>query len=287
MIGIFGGTGVTGSQVVAALKEKGADFTCIVRDLKAAKSKLGKDVKIVQGDLSDPLSLDAALDGLDTLYLLCGHSPILRDQLINGVEAAKRAGISYIVYSSGTESGIREDSPSEIMRMHFHVENAVRGSGINWAIARPNYFMSNLIAMAEPVVNFGKIIMPLPPETTISMIHPLDIGECVTELLTNQDRADQEYFLTGSAITMSGVVETISAVIGTEVEYMQVPAETARKTMEDKGMPEWLLAHMGGMMGLVAKGGAAKETDWVQNLTGHPPRTLTEWLSGVKAKFGE
>ena len=71
MIGVLGGTGVTGSQVVAALKAKGADFTCIVRDPDAAKAKLG-DVNIVRGDLSEPDSLDTALEGVDTLYLLYG-----------------------------------------------------------------------------------------------------------------------------------------------------------------------------------------------------------------------
>ena len=53
MIGVLGGTGVTGSQVVAALRAKGVDFTCIVRDPDAAKAKLG-DVNIVHGDLSKP-----------------------------------------------------------------------------------------------------------------------------------------------------------------------------------------------------------------------------------------
>jgi uncharacterized protein YbjT (DUF2867 family) len=67
MIGLFGATGNTGGQVVAALKAKGAEFTCIVRDPDAAKSKLGDDVNVVQGDLSDPSSLDKSLEGIDTL----------------------------------------------------------------------------------------------------------------------------------------------------------------------------------------------------------------------------
>lgn len=286
MIGVIGGTGVTGGQVVAALKQKGADFTCISRDPEAAKAKVGADVKIVQGDLSDPASLDSALQGIDTLFLLCGHSPMLKDMLMNGVEAAKRAGVSYIVDSSGTEKGIRADSPSEIMKMHFHVENAVRDSGMKWAISRPNYFMSNLMAMAEPVAKMGKLIMPLPPEATISMIHPLDIGECAAEMLINQDHAGQDYFLTGPAITMGGVAEAISEATGKEVSYMQVPVEAARKAMQEKGAPDWLLAHMGGMMGMMASGDAAHETDWVEKLTGHAPRTLKDWLSGAKAAFG-
>ncbi|MDG2034096.1 MAG: NAD(P)H-binding protein, partial [Rhodospirillales bacterium] len=89
MIGVLGGTGVTGSQVVAAMKARGADFTCIVRDPEAGKAKLG-DVNVVRGDLSDPDSLDRAMVGIDTLYLLCGHSPLLQEMEMNGLAAAKR-----------------------------------------------------------------------------------------------------------------------------------------------------------------------------------------------------
>ncbi len=285
MIGVLGGTGVTGSQVVNALKAKGADFTCIVRDPEAAKAKLG-DVNVVQGDLSDPASLDSALEGIETLYLLCGHSPVLQEMEMNGLGAAKRAGVKYIVEASGSEKGIREDSPSDIMKMHYHVENAVRGSGIKWAISRPNFFTSNLMGMAEPIVKMGKLITALPPETTISMIHPADIGECVAELLTNEDRAGQEYFLTGPAVTMSEVASTISEVTGNEIEYVQVPPEAARSAMEEKDMPEWLMNHMGAMFGIVGRGEMAHESDWVQELTGHAPRTLKDWLTGAKASFG-
>ena len=54
---------------------------------------------------------------------------------------------------------MKADGPSDIMRMHFHVENAaIRDSGIKWAISRPDFFTSNLMSMAEPVAKMGKLI---------------------------------------------------------------------------------------------------------------------------------
>ena len=50
MIGVIGGTGITGSQLVAALKARAAECRCIVRDPDAAKAKLGDDVQLVRGD---------------------------------------------------------------------------------------------------------------------------------------------------------------------------------------------------------------------------------------------
>lgn len=285
MIGVLGGTGNTGGQVVSTLKAKGADFKCIVRNPDAARDKLGAEVALVQGDLSDPASLNNAFQGVDTLYLLCGHSPSLAEMELNALEAAKNADISYIVKSSGSEKGITPNSPSEIMKMHYQVEEAVKQSGIDWTISRPNFFMSNLLNMAEPIAKIGKLITALPPETKISMIHPADIGESVAELLTAKNHLGETCFLTGGVITMNDVKDEFSKALGKEITYVQVSPEDARNAMLNKGMPDWLIAHMGGMMGLVAKGGMAGVTDWVQKLTGHEPRTIQEWIGNAENAF--
>ena len=70
MIGVLGGTGVTGSQVVASLEKKRANFKCIVRDPERAKRILGQKVILVQGDLADRKSLKKAMIGLKTLFIL-------------------------------------------------------------------------------------------------------------------------------------------------------------------------------------------------------------------------
>ena len=141
------------------------------------------------------------------------------------------------------------------------------------------------MAMAEPVAKMGKLITTLPPETVISMIHPADIGECVSELLTNPERSGQEYFLAGAAITMGDVAATISDVIGKNVEYVKVSPDKARGAMEEKGMPAWLMDHMGAMMGFAARNEMGHESDWVKILTGHDPRTLRDWVIGAKEAF--
>jgi len=43
---------------------------------------------------------------------------------------------------------------------------------------------------------------------------------------------------------------------------------------------------MTAMWGIVEKGDMGGVTDWVQQLTGHAPRTLQDWLGGAKAAFG-
>jgi uncharacterized protein YbjT (DUF2867 family) len=286
MIGIIGGTGITGSQVVAALKAKGADFTCIVRDPDAAKAKLG-DVKTRKADLTDPASLDEALKGISSLYVVIGHSPMLEQMGMNALQAAKKAGVNYFVYASGSEKGIAPDGPSAILQAHYAIEQAVKNSGMTWAIVQPNYFMSTMMMMAEPIAKMSKMITALSEATVLSMIHPSDVGDAAAEILTKPDKyAGNSYYLSGPELTIGGAREIFSKVLGREIEYMQVPPEAARKAMEDKGMPDWLIAHVGGLMAFIAKGGMAGVSDNVEKIAGHPRRTFDEWVSANKGAFG-
>ena len=42
---------------------------------------------------------------------------------------------------------------------------------------------------------------------------------------------------------------------------------------------------LGAMMGFVAQNSMGHETDWVEQLTGHAPRTLADWLIGAQKAF--
>jgi len=286
MIGVLGGTGITGSQVVAALVASGADFRCIVRDPGAAEVKLGNNVEFVQGDLSNKDSLKRAIEGTDTLFLLTGHSPMLQELEVNAIEAAKEAGVTYLVKASGSENGIKPDAPSKIMQMHYHIEEAVKSSGIKWAITRPNYFMSNLMSMAEPIAKMGKMITAFPLETKISMIHPADVGAATAEVILNDNYSGDAYFLTGSVVTIQDALKEISRAVGKEIEYVQVTLDQAKQAMQEKQMPDWLIAHAIALTAFCSDGGMAGVTDWVEKLTGHPPRKLDEWLRTAKGAFG-
>lgn len=285
MVTVIGGTGVTGSQVVAALKAKGARFKCVVRNPDAARAMLGAGVELVQGDLADKPTLKAAFAGTDAVYLVCGHSPNLAQLEQNALEAARDAGVGYFVLASGTEKGISADSPSEIMRMHHRMENALKETGMRWAISRPNVYMSILLAMAPTIKQTGKLVSALPADTKLTMIHPADVGECGAELLTGTGHDGNTYFLTGRTVSMGDVAKEISRALGKEIGYVQVTPEAARQALVDRGAPDWQIAHQRGVMGLAAKGLMAGSTDWVERLTGHPPRTLVEWVNANKGAF--
>ena len=147
MILVIGGTGNVGRQVVAQLRERGADFRVLSRDWRRARELLG-DVEVVEGDYDHPETLRPALKGVDHLFLLTPGSPeqVAREGAI--VEAAQRAEVRHIVKQS--VCGAALDSPSVLVRWHAEAERLVESSGLGWTFLRPTLFMQMAPLLRSP-----------------------------------------------------------------------------------------------------------------------------------------
>lgn len=285
MIGVIGGTGNTGRAVVAALQAKGADFRCLVRDLGKAAETLGSDVELVQADTADAATIEAGLAGCDKLFLLTGHSPAMGEQQIAAIEAAKRAGVKHIVKLSGGDAVATPDCPSKIGQAHWQVEEALKASGVEWTILRPGLFMQNFLNMAGMVKEQSKIMMPVPADVEAGMIDVRDTADVAAEVLTGDGHNGQSYSLASANRTPGDVAAVLSAELGREIAFVQVPMEGAVGAMKERGMPEWLIDHQSAVMGLLATGVLAQTNDNIEKITGHPARTLENFAHDFAGAF--
>ena len=278
MIGVIGGTGNTGRAVVKALKEKGSEFRCLVRDPEAAKKLFGEVVELEYGDVSDHSSVEKGLEGCEILFLLTGHSPALAEQEIGTIQAAKRAGVNYIVKLSGGDAVATEDCPSLIGRSHWQIEQALKESGLEWTILRPGFFMQNLINTAGMVKGQSKVMMPISSTVKIAMIDVNDTGDVAAEVLTKPGHESMTYFLSGHAYTLEDFTSILSNELGSDIPYLEIPLEAAVKAMKERDMPDWLIDHQSALMGIVNSGIAGTTNDHIANLSGHAPSTLEQFV---------
>ena len=286
MIGVIGATGSTGRALVAALKEKGADFRCLVRDTAAAAEKLGGDVELVQADLADAASIEAGLAGCDKVFLLSGHSPVMVEQQLNAVNAAKAVGAKSIVKLSGGSFIIKEDTPAKIGRGHWEIEEATETSGLEWTFLRPGFFMQNFLNMAEMIKGMGKVMMPLPGDVNLGMIDVRDTADAAAGVLTTDGHAGQTYELSGPNVSPAEAISAIGAAIGKEIAFVQVPMEGAIGAMKERGMPDWLVDHQSTLMGMAANGDMASYgNNSIETLAGHAPRTPADFARDHAAAF--
>ncbi len=78
---VTGGTGFIGRHLVRRLAERGDQVRCLVRDPQRASASAGPDapaVEYIQGDVTVPDALDAALSGMEIVYHLAGATLPMR-----------------------------------------------------------------------------------------------------------------------------------------------------------------------------------------------------------------
>ena len=152
---IVGATGGTGRQLVARALERGFRVTALARD----PSKLRMEhplLTVVQGDVLDPASLDAAMRGQEAVLSALGHkryfhpTRILSEGTGNVVRAMETHGARRLVCMSSL--GIGDSAGRMGLYYTFFViplilpfyfwdktrqEMTIAGSSVDWTIVRP------------------------------------------------------------------------------------------------------------------------------------------------------
>ena len=108
MILITGASGSAGGAVLQAAIASGLPVRAMYRsNADAAKAPAG--VNTVIADFANPASLQGALKGIDTVFLVCGPVPELVQLESNMIDACKQAGVRHIVLNSAFGAGDSSD----------------------------------------------------------------------------------------------------------------------------------------------------------------------------------
>ena len=279
VIAVTGATGVTGLQLAPRLTERGLNIRYLVRDLDKARVTLGPALdhgaELVAADLDDRASYDRALQGVHTLYLNSGHSPVLEQQQTNAIEAAVAAGCERIVKLSGNV-----DSPAPIPEAHKALEAKIAACGLRYTFLRPNFYMTNLQYLAAGLKDGDVFTSAIPRDVTMSMTDPRDVADLAATVLAEGGKHDGEgYYQTGAAVSLDDVAETFSRVLGRDIRYETVDVEVWQDMVTKRGLPSWLIEHQVKMIGFAANGAYSYVTNVTADIAGHPARTLEQFIT--------
>ncbi|BGP44993.1 hypothetical protein JCM10450v2_000808 [Rhodotorula kratochvilovae] len=146
---VVGATGQQGSAVVRALQAlpNPPKIRALSRNPSSPAAQKLKDqgVDVVKGDLTDAASLDGALAGAGSAFLVTTipgkGAPTEDTQGKNFVSAAQRASLPFLVFSSVSDATPTCGIP------HFEtkakVEEALKASGLKYGIVAPVAFADN------------------------------------------------------------------------------------------------------------------------------------------------
>jgi NAD(P)H dehydrogenase (quinone) len=280
MIAVTGVTGTLGSRVVERLAGAGdVPLRLVVRDASRAPAVPGAEVVENPGGYADPAGFRAALDGVDTLYLVSAAEAEDRlQQHFDAVDAAVAAGVQRIVYTSFL--GAKDDAVFTLVRQHAATEERIRQSGVRATFLRHSMYADFVPFFAA--VEQGRAVIAAPAgngrTSFVSRDDLADVGAAV--LLDDSGRFDgQALDVTGpEALTMDDAARVLTEVTGIPTEYRPQTVEEAWATRRPSGHPDWEIEGWVTSYLAIAAGELSTVTDVVPTVAGHPARTVAQHL---------
>ncbi|MDI6102826.1 NAD(P)H-binding protein [Actinoplanes sp. NEAU-A12] len=275
---VTGATGNVGGAVVTRLHAAGVPVRALVR----THAEFPDGVQAVRGDLGDPASLDAALEGVDAVFLVW---PFLSaDGAPDVIDAiGKRA--RRVVYLSSAGVGNEKEKPGEAITMfHTELEQLIEASGLEWTAVRPTGFASNTLGWAEEVRTTGVVRAPL-ARLARPLIHEADMAAVAVQALTTDVLVGARPLITGpELITQERQAALIGEAIGRPVRFEEIALDEAVERMKVAGYPaelvEAVLPAQASMLG-----NPEPVNDEVERITGTPARSFREWAVDHAADF--
>jgi uncharacterized protein YbjT (DUF2867 family) len=277
MILVTGATGRIGSAVVKELAALGAEFRALVRNNTDADKLNAQGVETVLGDLTEPQSIQTALQGVERLFVLSPSSPMQVQVEGALVDEAKNVGVKHIVKLSVL--GADTQANSALLKWHRQSEQKIEASGIPYTFLRPNAFHQNFVSFYAPSIAADGMLYAPAEECKISWIDTRDIGAVAARVLTESGHEGNIYELTGSeALSYPQIAENLSTLVGKKVTYISVSDEDARQSMISFGAPDWYAENLVTLYQFYRQGGGAVITDTVEQVTNTKPRSLHAYL---------
>ncbi len=283
MILVTGATGNVGSALVPTLQAQAADFKAFVRNPEKAEALRTQGVTVVEGDLGRPETLETALDGVDTVFMLSSVAPDIADLSRNVVDVAKANGSLRIVRMSALKAA--PDAPTRISRLHAEADAYLQSSGVPYTILRSHFFTQNAMLSAPSVAAEGKMYFAL-GAGKLGMIDVRDVAQIAATTLTSAGHEGKIYTPTGPAsVDFHAVAQALGSALGKEVSYVPVPTSAALESMREMGLPEWLSDGYGEYFDAYQEGYGDFTTSDFTDVTGQTARSVEDFARDFASAF--
>lgn len=275
-IAVTGAAGQLGRIVVSKLKLKipADNIAAIVRSPQKA-ADLG--VEIREADYDKPETLDSALEGIDTLLLISASEIGKRTaQHKNIIEAAKKAGIKWIVYTSLLHA---DTSSLSLAGEHRAAEADLKESGIPFTVLRNGWYTENYTS-SIPGALAGGAFLGSAADGRISAAARKDYAEAAAAVLTTEGHQGKIYELAGDeAFTLSDLAAEISRQTGKNIPYKNLPETEYAALLVSFGVPGGLAEAIAGWDASASKGSLFDNSRQLSKLIGHSTTPLSQAVS--------
>lgn len=275
-IGITGATGQLGRSVVEKLKRKSITNN-IVALVRTTQKAVDLEVEVREFDYSKPENLAESLKNIDTLLLISSNELGQRaKQHANVIEAAKKTGVKWIVYTSLLHA---DTSSLSLAAEHLATEKLLKDSAISFTILRNGWYSENYTGSIQGALAGGAFLGSA-GEGKISSAARADFAEAAAVVLTSAGHQNRTYELAGDeAYSLTELAAEISRQTGKNIPYKNLPENEYANTLKSFGLPEQFATAIAGWDVGASKGDLFDDNHQLSLLIGRPTTSVAQTVS--------
>jgi uncharacterized protein YbjT (DUF2867 family) len=239
---VTGATGQQGGTLARLLLQKKHKVYALTRNTESSTSQdlRNKGANLVKGDLDDPDSLEQAVNGVDSIFLMGTpfedgtEAETRRGKMM--ADIAKEKNIEHLVYSSVANADKNTGIPH--FESKYKIEQHIKNLGIPYTIIGPTFFMENFLG---PGLQQGQLALPLSSSSILQQSALKNIAEFSALVLEHRKPfLGKRIDIASDEVTGEQAAKILSYELGHRIRYVHVPLEQVRETNEDMArMYEW------------------------------------------------
>jgi NAD(P)H dehydrogenase (quinone) len=268
---VTGASGHLGRLVVESLLDRGtsaSDIVATARRPETLADLAERGVEVRRADYDDPSSLDAAFAGVDRLLLVSSSEVGQRvAQHANVIQAAKRAGVGFVAYTSVTRAGT---SDLALAAEHRATEELLAASGLPHALLRNSWYLENYTGQLPTVQEHGAVLGAA-GDGRVSAATRADYAAAAATVLAGDGHEGAVYELGADhAFSLAEYAAAVSRVTGQEVTYRDLSVEDYTAALVAAGLPEPYAALLADSDRGISAGALFTDTGDLSRLAGRP-----------------
>jgi uncharacterized protein YbjT (DUF2867 family) len=296
--GAAGGTqGSTGRLVARFLMEQGIPVRALVHKLDARSDDLrNQGADVVQGDLLDPASVQAAMQSVRRAYFTYPVADGLLDAVTIFAAAARDARLEMVVNNSQFQGipGASDFRDLQHAPSFRNLQHRLADRIFDWAqvgafhLQAPPYYENLRALLGRSIAERNTIFLPWGNQSTVvPLVGAEDVSRVAATLLARPSPpSERVYALVTEIPPVNEIVGTLERVLARQIRYVPTSDEQWTGAVKDR-INSHALDHLSHLWQYFRKGEARFEvTDTIRLLTGRKPQTLEEFFRANAEAIG-
>lgn len=296
--GAAGGTqGSTGRLVASLLVERGIPVRALVHKLDSRSDELRKQgAEVVEGDLLNPASVQAALQNVKRAYFTYPVADGLLEATTIFAAAARDAALELVVNNSQFQ-GTTDDpafrdlqhAPSFRNLQHRLADRIFDSAQVGAVhLQAPPYYENVRALVNRSVAEQSTVYLPWGEDTTvIPLVGAEDVSRVAAALLAKPGVLSQKtYALVSETPTVREMIDALGRATGRPIRYMAITDEQWANAVKERINPH-ALDHLTHLWQYFRKREEDfRATDTIRVVTGRNPQTLEEFFRANAKAMG-